>query len=91
MILLAGLSLVLSSCREEPEVVIKPVFPALVENYNVAPGATVTLNFEANMDWTVSVPTSGLKWFWIEDNSIHRDKVSGKVELEPGSCAFFLV
>lgn len=80
MILLAGLSLVLSSCREEPEVVIKPVFPALVENYNVAPGATVTLNFEANMDWTVSVPTSGLKWFWIEDNSIHRDKVSGKVE-----------
>lgn len=57
----------------------KPVFPSVVENNDVAPGETLTLSFEANMDWTVSVPSSSLQWFWIQDNSFKLDKVSGKV------------
>ena len=60
-------------------VVVKPEFPSVVEDNDVAPGETLTLTFQANMDWTVSVPSSNLQWFWIQDNSFKVDKVSGKV------------
>ena len=74
-------SVAVTSCKEpEPEKVITPEFPALVEKYDLAPGSTVTLTFDVNMDWTLSVPTNTLKWFWIDDNSFQVDKVSGKVE-----------
>ena len=76
---LALISLAAVSCGPEPKVVITPEFPEVVEKYDLAPGSTVTLTFEANMDWTVSVPVKTLKWFWIDDNSIQVDKVSGKV------------
>ena len=58
---------------------LKPEFPSLVENNNVTPGEVLTLTFQANMDWTVTVPASNLQWFWIQDNSFKVDKVSGKV------------
>lgn len=58
---------------------VKPVFPAVVENNDVAPGDVLTLTFEANMDWTVSVPSSTLQWFWIKDDAFKLDKLSGKV------------
>ncbi|MBQ2873966.1 MAG: hypothetical protein IJE85_01580, partial [Bacteroidales bacterium] len=58
---------------------VKPVFPSVVEDNDVAPGETLTLTFDANMDWTVTVPSSSLQWFWIQDNSFKVDKVSGKV------------
>lgn len=58
---------------------VKPVFPAQVEDNDVAPGETLTLTFEANMDWAVTVPSSTLQWFWIQDNSFKVDKVSGKI------------
>ena len=61
-----------------PDAVI-PSFPSLVENNDVAAGETLTLTFEANMDWTVTVPSSSLQWFWIQDNSFKVDKVTGKV------------
>lgn len=63
---------------DDPEVV-KPVFPSLVEDNDVAPGEILTLTFEANLDWTVTVPSSNLQWFWIQDNSFKVDKISGKV------------
>lgn len=79
-IILAGLALAVSSCREpEPSVKIVPVFPELVQDNNVAPGSTLTLSFDANADWEVSVPSENLQWFWINDNSFKVDKVSGKV------------
>ena len=58
---------------------VKPSFPSLVEDNEVVPGETLTLTFEANMDWTVTVPSSSLQWFWIQDNSFKVDKVTGKV------------
>ncbi len=58
---------------------LKPEFPSLVENNDVTPGEVLTLTFQANMDWAVSVPASNLQWFWIQDNSFKVDKVSGKV------------
>lgn len=59
---------------------IKPVFPDVVVNNEVTPGEALTLTFEANMDWSVSVPSANLQWFWIQDSSFKLDKVSGKVE-----------
>ena len=79
-IILAGLALAVSSCREpEPSVKIVPVFPELVQDNNVAPGSTLTLSFDANADWEVSVPSENLQWFWIQDDSFKVDKLSGKV------------
>lgn len=57
----------------------KPVFPSVVENNDVVPGEVLTLTFDVNMDWSVTVPSSSLQWFWIQDNSFKVDKVSGKV------------
>ena len=73
----------MASCQgteeEENQKTIEPVFPALVEDYNVAPGSTLTLNFEVNMDWSLSLSDNNLRWFWIDDNSLKVDKISGKV------------
>lgn len=69
------------SC-EEPEPPVPapdPVFPSLVENNDVAAGSVLSLSFEAVMDWTVTVPSENLQWFWIEDSSFKVDKLSGKV------------
>lgn len=53
-------------------------FPDLVENYEVKPGDTFTLTFTPAKDWTVSVPSDNLQWFWIADGSFKVDKLSGK-------------
>ena len=72
--------LVAVSCKDpEPPVKVVPQFPSLVQDNAVAPGSVLTLSFEANADWTVSVPTDNLQWFWIKDGSFKVDKVSGKV------------
>lgn len=69
------------SCEEPnpPVSAIEPIFPSLVQNNDVQPGSVLELSFEANMDWTVTVPADGLQWFWIKDSSFKVDKVSGKV------------
>lgn len=75
-------AMVAISCKEKGQddpVKIEPSFPEVVVNDNVAPGETLTLTFEANMDWVVSVPSADLQWFWIQDDSFKVDKVSGKV------------
>ena len=59
--------------------VVKPEFPTLVQNNEVAPGEVLTLTFQANMDWTVTVPSATFQWFWIQDGSFKAEKVSGKV------------
>ena len=58
---------------------LKPEFPALVEKNDVTPGDVLTLTFQANMDWTVTVPSATFQWFWIQDGSFKAEKVSGKV------------
>ena len=78
-VLMAGLLMLAVACKPEPQVNVTPVFPDLVQDNNVAPGSTMTLTFDANADWEVSVPSENLQWFWIKDGSFKIDKVSGKV------------
>lgn len=78
-VLMAGLLMIAVACKPEPQVSVTPVFPELVQDNNVAPGSTMTLTFDANADWEVSVPSENLQWFWIKDGSFKVDKVSGKV------------
>lgn len=61
---------------DTPDVTV--TFPASVENYDVKPGQTLTLTFTPAKDWTVSVPSDNLQWFWIADGSFKVDKLSGK-------------
>lgn len=79
----AFLMLMAASCEKPqppgPSEEVKPVFPAIVEKNDVEAGSVLTLTFEANMDWTVSVPSENLQWFWIKDGSFKVDKISGKV------------
>lgn len=86
VILTAVSMLALSSCEEpdEPDVPGEPAnFPDLVENYDVAPGSTLTLTFMPNYKWELSVPSETLKYFWILDGSFKVDKLSGSDSEEP--------
>lgn len=76
--LLMGCAMFMVSCEQNgPEEDKDPVFPSSVDK-TVAPGQTVTLTFDANLDWEVSVPESSLTTFWIEDGAMDVAKVSGK-------------
>lgn len=81
--ILAVCSVMAVSCEEPlgPDVSqgTPPVFPALTEKNDVEAGSVLSLSFEVNMDWTVSLPSETLQWFWIEDSSFKVDKLSGKV------------
>ena len=61
---------------EIPEVVV--TFPELVKDFEVKPGATLTLKFTPAKDWSLSVPSENLQWFWIADGSFKVDKLNGK-------------
>lgn len=82
--LMMGCAIFASSCQkpEEQKEVVTPVFPEVVEDFGVVPGSTLSLTFDVNMDWSLSISDSNLRWFWIDDNSIKVDKVSGKVSEE---------
>lgn len=69
------------SCEEPvpPVPQVEPSFPTLVEKSDVEPGSVLTLTFDANMDWTVTVPSETFQWFWLNDGSFKVDKLSGKV------------
>ena len=76
--LMMGCAMFMVSCGpDNPEVKVEPEFPASVEK-TVSPGQTVTLTFNANLDWEVSVPESSITTFWIEDGAMDVAKVSGK-------------
>ena len=57
------------SCQEKDDPTAAPVFPQLIENYNVQAGETLTVTFTPNYDWTISIPTELRQWFWIIDGS----------------------
>lgn len=78
-LLLSGLLILAMACKPEPQVNVTPVFPDLVQDNNVAPGSTLTLTFDVNADWEVSVSSENLQWFWIKDGSFKIDKVQGNV------------
>lgn len=81
-ILMAGCAMLVSCQPEGPEndgSDVIPVFPEPVKDMNVAPGSTLTLTFDVNMDWELAISDTNIRWFWIDDNSIRLDKISGKV------------
>ena len=63
-----------------PEVVV--TFPDVVENFEVKPGDTLSLSFTPAKDWSVSVPSENIQWFWIADGSFKVDKLSGTASEE---------
>ena len=71
-------ALVAVSCKPDaPVEETKPVFPQSKE-YNVAPGATLELNFNANMDWELTVPENTFQWFWIQDGVFKVYRLNGR-------------
>lgn len=77
--LVMGFALVMTSCQpegpeEEPATVSFPEY----KEYTVAPGDKVTISFEAETDWEVTVPDNTLQWFWIQDGSFELYRINGK-------------
>lgn len=62
---------------------VEVTFPAVVENYEVKPGATLELTFTPAQDWSLTVPTESLQWFWIWNGSFKDAKLTGKASEEP--------
>lgn len=70
-------SSVVVSCDEIVDMVKEPVFPTLVKEIDIEPGTELTLSFEPNMDWTVSVSEESFKWFKIKDGNFKVPSISG--------------
>ena len=85
-LLYAAIAMVgVNSCDEpmpepEPE---SPSFPELVENYEVAPGSTLTLSFTPNYNWELSVPSETFKYFWVIDGEFKAENLSGEASDAP--------
>jgi hypothetical protein len=62
---------------------VEPVFPDLVENYDVKPGETITLSFTPNYNWTLSVVAEQRHWFLIKDGSFTLSDLHGYASTEP--------
>ena len=74
---LLGGMFVLASCEEKIEPTL-PVFPTFEETtVTVAAGSATPLEFEANLDWEISVPVENLQWFWLDADGQKVDKLSG--------------
>ena len=75
--LVMGSALFAASCEKPSEETPAPEFPQLIEK-TVAPGESVTIHVQANLDWEISVPENGLQWFWIQDGAFQLYRLSGK-------------
>lgn len=64
---------------------VTPVFPDLIEDYEVEPGSTLEVVFTPNLDWKVSIPSKIRQWFWINDDSFKVTELTGKASKEPVS------
>ena len=62
---------------------VTPVFPELVENYNVEPGSTQEVEFTPNMAWKVTIPSEVRQWFWIKDDSFKVTELTGAASADP--------
>lgn len=75
--LVMGSALFAASCEKPLGETPAPEFPQLIEK-TVAPGESVTIPVQANLDWEISVPETGLQWFWIQDGAFQLYRLSGK-------------
>ena len=75
----AGLVLTVASCKREDPEQPKPVFPSEKIQKTVLAGESVNVEFDANLDWELSLSGEGvLTYFWIDDAGSRESKVSGK-------------
>lgn len=61
---------------------VTPIFPGLVENYNVKPGETLNFDIVPNLDWSIELDETNPQWFSILDGKIKVTKLSGKASTE---------
>ncbi len=79
--LVLGSAMFMVSCNDsgtDPVQKEDPLFPELIEDYDVQPGETLVITFTPNYDWSISVPAEMRQWFWIQDGSFSVSEVSGK-------------
>lgn len=82
-LLLAFVSLAVAACgpkvdpQPKPDPDPDPVFPSVVEKV-LSPGQSVTISFNANLDWEASIPTNLSTYFYIDDNGVPAYKVKGQ-------------
>ena len=77
----AGLVLGLTAmvaCEKGKSVVVEPVFPSEVIEQNVAASEEFEIEFEANLDWELSIPASEQNKYWLDDAGMPASKGSGK-------------
>ena len=75
----AGLALTVASCKGTDPEQPKPVFPSEKIQKTVLAGESVNVEFDANLDWELSLSGEGvLTYFWIDDAGSRESKVSGK-------------
>lgn len=79
LVLISGL-VAFASCKpvDTPPEVVSPVFPKEVIKKNVAAAETVSISFDANLDWELSIPSADQNRFWLDDAGIPASSVSGK-------------
>ena len=75
----AGLALTVASCNGTDPEQPKPVFPSEKIQKTVLAGESVNVEFDANLDWELSLSGEGvLTYFWIDDAGSRESKISGK-------------
>lgn len=65
-LMMMAASLSFQSCTKD-EKQEKPVFPEAV-TINAEPGEDIEINVSPNLDWSVSLPVSESRYFWIKDS-----------------------
>ena len=83
-----ALSVVFACQEKEPDngsvIVIEPIFPELVTDYDVAPGEELEFTFTPNLDWELSLSEGSFQYFkLVEENGRQREKISGKASDTP--------
>ncbi|MCQ2146744.1 MAG: hypothetical protein MJZ16_04420 [Bacteroidales bacterium] len=80
-IILAFALLVLSACSDpnnSEQQKVEPLLPPAIGERYIAPGDAIGISFSANVDWTVSIPSSSSDFFYISDNGFKDYRISGK-------------
>ena len=89
MMALSAVMAVMASCNKPGQEeeggteVIKPAFPALIENYSVKPGEVLEITFTPNFDWEVTIPGEIRQWFWINDGTFTVTRIRGLASETP--------
>ena len=77
------------ACEKNPEPENEaPVFPSETIEKNVEAGETVNIQFTANLDWELSIPSTEQTKYYLDDAGMPASKVSGKAGEQTVSVVF---